>query len=214
MAKQLLLPAILCVFAFKAFSQSPLNLSMKIGLLYGKEIVQSKNISTHDRASYSDEPNSNISIAFSLPLKSKLRLGAELGHHSFDTFIDYEFNYQTNSTAVYKGLYKIDQVYIAIVPEYRIFNWAYLNAGAGFYSDYNSYFSDGTRSSGTDITNITGLKYKRQYPFGFFAGAGICPKITKEMAVLAEVRYTRSPASIENADRIGIGYGLLTLMLG
>ncbi len=202
------------LIAIQAAAQSPLNISMKFGLLYGKEDIESKNISAHDRDSYADQPNTNISLAFSLPVKSKFRLGAEFGLISFKSFVIYDFTYPSGVIENVNGRYRINQAYLALTPEYRPLGWVFLNAGAGLYSDFNSNFTAGTRTFGTDVGNITGLEYKRHNSFGYFVGAGICPNITKELAVLGEVRYTGSPASIGSPDQIGIGYGALNFNIG
>ena len=205
---------VFCLLSFQSFSQANLNLSMKLGLLKGKEVVQSKNIGIYDSGSYEDEANSNVSLAFSLPIKGKFRLGAELGLLSFRSFLDYNFTYENKAVERFKGRYKINQAFVAIVPEYRITKWIYINGGAGLYSDFNSHFTSGNRTLGATSNNITGLEYKRSNSFGYLVGLGICPNITNELAVLGEIRFTGSPASIEAADNIGIGYRAFNFNLG
>jgi len=205
-----LLP-LFCSLAINSFAQTSMNLSLKAGLLRGREIVKSKDIDTHDIGSYKGDANSNFSIASSFPLKRNFRLGAEIGLIYFKSFIDYRFTYADNSIEDYNGRYQINQAFLTIIPEYRIIDWWYINAGAGLYWDYNSYFKSGTRTGGS---SIAGLKFKRNIPFGAFIGTGFCPNLTKELGLLAEVRYTVSPASISAPERVGIGYGAVNFNVG
>lgn len=200
-----------CFLAVQAFGQTSMNIGIKAGLLTGRELISSKLVETYDLGSYDDEANFNVSVPFSFPIKHNFRVTAEIGVLSFRSFLDYDFRYPTNVTELIKGRYRINQAFVAVGPEYRLFNWAYVNVGAGVYHDFNSYFTSGTRNS-TD--NITGLEYKRNNPFGYYAGLGICPNITKELAVLGEVRFTSSPASIKSNDDISIGYYAFNFNIG
>ena len=204
-----------CFLSFKVSSQTKLNIGLKVGLLrFSNEIVQTKEIGSYDSYSSEDQPNYNFAGSFSLPVNNKFRLGAELGVISYGTFLDYYFTYPDNTRERFNGRYQIDQLFLAFTPEYRFTNWWYVNGGAGLYYDYNSAFTDGTRSIGSNEVNITNLEYKRSIPFGFFAGTGICPNITKELALMGEVRYTRSPASIKSPTDVGIGYGAFNFNVG
>lgn len=204
-----------CLFLnFQTFAQTTLNLALKAGLLRGEEIIKSKNISSYDRGTYEDNANSNLSLALSLPITAKFRLGAEFGLLSFRTFLDYNLTYTNNATERFQGRYKINQAFVAFVPEYRFTHWLYFNSGAGLYSDFNSHFTSGDRTLDGNSSSLIGLEYKRKNVFGYFFSAGICPNITKEIAVLGEVRFTGSPVGNQIIDNIGIGYYAFNFNIG
>jgi hypothetical protein len=195
--------------------QTNLNASLKAGLLHGYLHMQSKDVSTYDISSYEDEPNFNFSMGASIQMKDKFRLGAEFGLTSYRHFFIYNFNRKDGVTERYDGLYRIQQASLSIVPEYRLLKWFYLNAGTGLYWDYNSYFTSGTRNINTGMPEIiNGYSLKRAYPIGYFVGMGICPNISKELAVLGEVRFTGSPATINSPEDVGIGYQAFNFNIG
>lgn len=209
---------VLCLLTNGLIAQTTLNLSMKAGYLTGKESVKYDNKNFVDNGGVQQSGSGSISMAFSLPVKNNFRLGAEIGINSFETSFDYDFNFSPTYASRYLGHYRINQAYFAIVPEYRILKSLFVNAGAGYYADFNSSFANGSRFSptplGVDIEDISGWDYKRYNALGYFFGAGFCPNITKELALLAELRYTASPASTDSPDQIGIGYHAVIFNVG
>lgn len=210
------IPVLLCLFTNMLFAQSSLNLGIKTGFLKGKQEVKYDNKNFTDNGTRQESGSGSMSIAFSLPLKHNFRLGAEIGMNTFETFFNYNFNFTPTYTTNYLGHYRINQGFVAIVPEYRIFKSLYVNAGAGYYADINSNFSNGIRISqdGGGIEDITGWDLKRFNSLGYFFGVGFCPNITKELAFLAEIRYTASPVSTDSPDQIGVGYHAVNFNVG
>lgn len=195
-----------------------LNFSMTGGMLLGNEKIQYKNGTVKKNSSAQQNGSGSVALAFSLPLKKSLRLGAEVGWNTFETSLDYDIQFLPTSTVKYDGRYQINQVYFAVVPEYRLLKFLFVNAGIGYFPDVNSRFTSGERflpgDLGNTIENITGTNFKRENAIGYFAGLGICPNITKNLAFTANIRYTSSPVSTDSPDQIGLGFNSVNFNVG
>jgi len=213
MKKHLCSLAILCLFTLQAFSQNQLNFSMKAGALSGKPNINSKEDSYHS-AKKTRDGGSSFSMAFSLPIKNKFRLGAELGINTFNPTIDGTIIYGGESSTYFSGRYSINQAYLAIVPEYRINNMLFVNAGLGFVNDINSAFKSGYRVSAGGNEDISGWEFDRAEAVGYFVGLGLCPNITDNLSFLVEVRFMGSPADISKDFKLEMGYNALNINIG
>jgi hypothetical protein len=209
----LLICTICCTFLT---AQSDLNISMKGGILSGDLTFGSKNITFSDNGGTNRQGNGSVAMAFSQPIRSKFRLGAEVGLNTYTQLADVDINFGTQATFRYLGDYTINQAYFAVVPEFRPLHWLFVNAGLAYSPDLNSNFTSGFRSGGSIVSSedISGLDFRRFAPFAYFAGAGICPRLTKSLAVLAELRFTSSPASTDSPDQIAFGYRAFGFNLG
>ena len=199
----------LCMLTNALLAQSDFNLTMKGGLLLGDEKVAYNN-NSFNRNTSSLRKSGSLSVAFSVPLKKSFRLGAEIGVNNFQTLLDYEFNFSPTFKSTYIGDYRINQAYFAVVPEYRLAEYLYVNAGVGYFTELTSQFIDGSRlnltSTSFEIEDIAGWDYKRSNTVGYFFSLGLCPNITKNLALLVEARYTNSPVKTNSSDIIGISY--------
>jgi opacity protein-like surface antigen len=203
----------LCLLTNVLLAQSDFNLTMKAGALRGNEAVKYNNNSFTDNGS-SNQDGGCLSIAFSVPVKKSFRIGTEIGVNNFNTFMDYDFRFTPDINTSYLGYYRINQAYLALVPEYRITKFLYINAGVGYYADLTSQFTSGIRINSGQTEDLTGWDYKRHNAVGYFVGAGLCPNITKELALLGEVRYTGCPVSTDSPDQIGISYNAFSFSIG
>jgi hypothetical protein len=196
-------------------AQSNLNFCMKGGIFAGGiSISKSVNAVTNEK-SFNEPGSGSVAAAFSLPIVKKFRLGAEMGINTVDSYFDKTVTTNFSGTLKYQGHYKINQAFIAIAPEYRIKPWLYVNAGGGFYNDFNSSFTSGRLSSnsGTDI-DLTGQQYRREYSFGSFVGVGFCPNITNEMALLAEIKYLSCSPSGLSDENLAFGLNVVNINIG
>ncbi len=199
-----------------AFAQSSLNLTMKAGTLYARHDINYANGGLR-KNDVSQRSGGNIAMAFSLPVKGKFRLGAEIGLTNISSFLDFTVPFTPTALSTYRGHYRSNQAFFAVAPEYRPIKSLYINAGAGFYNELISQFSSGERSTpndlGVDIEDITGWELSRGQNVGYFVGLGFCPNLTKDLAFLLELRYTSTPAGSSN-DHIYLGYNALGFNVG
>ncbi len=213
MLKHKNLLVIFCFLAINGFSQNQLNLSMKAGALSGKPKITSKE-DRYDPAKKTRDGGSSFSMAFSLPIKNKFRIGAELGFNNFNPDIDGNIVYEGQFPTYFRGSYSINQTYLAIVPEYRIKDVLFVNAGLGFVKDISSAFRSGYRASSGIEVDIRGWEFKRDEAIGYFVGFGICPNLTDNLAWLAEIRFMGSPADLSKDFAIQMGYNALNINIG
>lgn len=216
MTKPLTLILIFTCLGFQSLSsQSSLNVGLKTGLQMGYLDVESQDIFARNVESYRRTPNYYFAVSPSWLVKPKFRLGAELANTTFYHYFIYDLTGQDGIALRYNGRYRISQFNLSIVPEYRPVDWGYLNAGLGLSIDYRSHFTDGTRGNAqVPAENITGTEFKRSLPMSAFIGIGLCPNITDELAVLAEMRFNASPGAINSANDIGVGYYALNINIG
>jgi hypothetical protein len=185
-------------------AQNNLHFSMK-----GGPLVATMKFAVGQKEIGGDEPTfkpgaTTMAMAFNLPLYKRFRIGSEIGFNSLENSFSKEI-YGSN----YIGRYKINQVYFAIVPELTIYKWIYANAGIGFYADFDSEVKNGlafNTSQSPSTRDITGESFKRNKLFGYFFGVGICPNITKDLAVLAEIRFVGNPNGATSSDWVNVGY--------
>jgi opacity protein-like surface antigen len=214
MKKHLFPFTILCLLSLQTFAQNQLNFSMKAGALSGKPKLTSKE-DKYDPAKKTRDGGSSFSMAFSLPIKNKFRIGAELGFNNFNPDIDGNILYEGQFSNYFKGSYSINQTYLVIVPEYRIKDVLFVNAGLGFVKDITSAFTSGYRlNSGNTEDDIRGWEFKRDEAIGYFVGLGICPNLTDNLALLGEIRFAGSPANLSNDFAIQMGYTALNINIG
>lgn len=212
--KKITLFTLFLSLSISIFAQTKINAGFRIGLLYGGLDIDSKSVNISEIHSGDEVPNPNISASVSLPVLPHFRMGAEVGLLTYKNSCRYVFDATSNGVEVVDGIYRINQVFAAVVPEFRIFDWIYVNVGAGLYSDYNSHFTSGISLTSQNQTSIIGRSYKRTNSIGFLGSIGVCPNITDEFALLAEARFTASPASIKSTDRISIGYWAKNFNIG
>jgi hypothetical protein len=196
-------------------AQSNLNFCIKGGTFAGKMSINSSlKVVDNGRAAF-DTGTGSIAMAFSSPISKKFRLGAEMGMNTLTEFFDKKITFSDNTTSSYLGYYRINQSFVALVPEYRIFNWLYANAGAGLYFDNFSSFTNGyLRTSGGTSVDLTGQSAKRERSLGAFIGVGACPNITKELALLAEVKYLSCSPSSDSGGNLGVGFNVININIG
>lgn len=216
MSKKLLLTLLLLPgLLLTAAAQGKLNVSVKGGLLFGAIDVESRYLGVQDLDSERSSGNTLFSVSASLPVKPKFRLGGEVGLISFRHSFDKQITDQSNSVSRYLGVYEIQQFFIAVVPEYRPFEWIFLNGGAGLFLDTDSKFGSGAKIlTGPQTEDLSNRSFKRSNPFGIFVGAGICKNIAQKLAVLAEVRLMASPSSISDENTLGISYNAINFNIG
>jgi hypothetical protein len=203
------------LFGFlKLNAQSNYNLTLRCGLIQGHALVESRYVGISQVESSDDDPNANFSVAFSLPVKGRFRLGAETGIIQYRSFISQNYNHQIVEGAKLYGNYRISQYFFAVVPEYRFKDWFYVQGGLGLFLDYNSYFQYGTISTEMEEIDISGDEHKRATPAGYFLGLGICPKITQNMSFLAEARHIGCPPSIKSGEELSVGYSGFNYNIG
>lgn len=177
--------------------------------------IESKNWGIREQDSERSSPNFQYAAFASWPLKPKFRLGAELGMANFKHNMETQITDEQNTVYNYLGVYQIQQIYAAIVPEYRPIDWFFLNGGAGIFVDTKSRFdASAKRFNGPLTEDITNQSYKRSNPFGLFVGAGFCKNFSKNLAVLLEARLTASPASVKDKNTLGISYNAMNFNLG
>lgn len=212
--KRISLLFIALLFTTASFAQ--LNLSMKAGSLYANRDINYANGGLR-KNDISQRSGSSMAMAFSVPVKGKFRLGAEIGLNNISNFFDFTVPFTPTFVSTYRGYYRINQAYFAIVPEFRPIKSLYINAGAGFYHEIIRQFTSGYRSTpndlGVDTEDITGWELGQGQNTGYFIGAGFCPNLTKELALLLELRYTGSPAGVAN-DQIYVGYNAIGFNIG
>jgi hypothetical protein len=212
--KYFLFTTLLTLFCSSIFAQSGFNFGMKASTLLGAIRIQYQN-GTVTKNEDGRQSGGTVNMAFSVPLKGKFRLGGELGINSFTNYLDYNIRLNSTLGVDYLGTYRINQAYFAIVPEFRPTRWAYINAGGGYYGDFNSHFIDGTRQlDGSSREDLTGFELERGQMAGFFVGIGIMPNMTKQLALQLDIRYTSCPPINSNPDRIGTGYNAIGFGLG
>jgi hypothetical protein len=213
--KNIFLLAMICLFTNLASAQSVLNFCMKGGILAGGIAISKSVKAVTNEKSFNEPGSGSVAAAFSLPIVKKFRLGAEIGINTVSSFFDKTITTSFSGALNYQGYYKINQAFMAIAPEYRIKPWLYVNAGGGFYNDFNSSFTSG-RITTTGSTNIdlTGQQYRREFSFGSFVGVGFCPNITKEMALLAEVKYLSCSPSGLSDENLAFGLNVVNINIG
>lgn len=195
-------------------AQDKVNFCLKAGILTGGLSVKSPNLIQSKNLTRSSS-NGSIAIALNAPIYKSIRIGAEVGISSFEQLNEASFDFGESSNTSYYGHYQITQAYFAVVPEFRIKKWAFINLGAGYYNDFNSNYTNGTgiRPDNSQI-DLEGLSFKRATSFGFFFGAGICPNITSKLALLLEARFVGSPAKAGPEYHVDMGYRALGINLG
>lgn len=197
-------------------SFAQLNFSMKAGTCYARHDINFGGGGLR-KDDDSQRSGGSMAMAFSVPVKGKFRLGAEIGLNNIGTFFDFTVPFTPTSESTYFGHYRTNQAYFAVAPEFRPIKSLYINAGAGFYNEIISQFTSGERTTPTDlgleIEDITGWEIGRGESVGYFVGVGFCPNLTKELAFLLELRYTSSPAGSSN-DQIYIGYNAIGFNVG
>jgi opacity protein-like surface antigen len=185
-------------------AQSNLNFSMKGGPLLATMKFAAGQTKIGGEEPFVQPGGSTMAMAFNVPVYKKFRIGSEIGFNTVENSF-----YKKIYGKDYNAVYKINQAYLALVPELRILKWLYANAGVGFYSDFNSSIVRGfilDVSQSPAITNVTGETFKRDNSLGYFFGVGVCPNITKDLAVLAEVRFVGSPTGATSNERVNVGY--------
>ncbi len=198
--------------AIQLTAQTKLNFNMKVGSFFGETDVENRSGHFKINEESHKSTNGSISLAFSLPIKGKFRLGAEIGHNFYETLLD------ANASPVhnYLGYYQINQAYFAFVPEFRILDFLYIQAGTGFFKDYNSNYTSGIgiRTEPFETFDLTGMSQGRVNSYGYFLGVGLCPNITKEFAMLLDVRWLNCPAATDSPEQVGIGFAGTIVNLG
>ncbi len=207
---------LLSLFCFTTISaQNPLEISMKTGFVWGKLDIASKNITFTDKGSHSGTGNGALALSVSMPLKKNFRIGTEIGFTKFRELVSSEFNFSEQTTATYQGWYNINQAYFALIPEYRIKPWVYVNVGIGYFPAIKSQFETGYRSiyNGTGIgsEDITGWELYNHNSVGYLAGIGFCPKIRDGLSLLLECRYLNVPSQTRSPDQISASWGGVVL---
>jgi hypothetical protein len=196
-------------------AQSNLNFSMKGGFFAGEMSLNPSLEVVHNGRQSFEIGSGSVSMAFSLPIVKKFRLGAEVGLNHLNEFFDKTITFSTGSSVAYLGYYRINQAFAVLVPEYRILPWFFVNAGGGYYTDFNSSFTNGsTFTSGGSRNDITGQTAKREKSVGGFIGVGACPNVTKDLAILAELRLVGSPNGSDSPDRLNVGYSGVNISIG
>lgn len=205
-----LLSTLLMLISQFVSAQNALEISMKSGFLIGNLDLASKNIPYTDKGSHSGTGNGALAFSLSVPLKNNFRIGTEIGFTKFREFVHNEFAFSAQTLATYQGWYNINQAYMAVIPEYRIKPWLYINIGMGYFPAMKSQFENGTRSiangTGVDSEDITGWELYNHNSAGYLAGIGFCPKIRTGLGLLLECRYMAAPAQTSSPDQIGAGW--------
>lgn len=184
-------------------------------MLLGELITTRKDAALFDQGSSQKTPCYHFAVMGSWPLYKKFRIGVELGQNTFKYFFNYDILNENGQTSRYNGLYRIKQYHLVAVPEFRLNEWIFLNAGLGIYLDAQSQFRYGSRSVGeVSVENLAGTSFKRGWPVGGFVGAGICPNITDELSLFAEVRLTGCPVSVKSGSQIAASYTSKSYNLG
>lgn len=195
-------------------AQSKLNFGVKSGLLWGNLLIATNNNQLTEVNSYRDEPNLLFALSGTWPISPKFRIGAEIGQVTFNHFFINNIT-ENGEQSTYDGRYSIQQFFVAVTPEWRLNHWFYVNAGVGLYADSKSYFRYGQQTTGTQAAqNLAGTSFKRNLPLGGFIGAGLCPNITDELALILESRFMASPATVKSGSNLGIGYSAFNFNLG
>lgn len=144
------------------------------------------------------------------PLCARLTLNTEIGLSSTTSYLDYTIVPKGQQQQVnYYADYRINQYYIAFIPRfYVVSKWLFINGGPGYFGNFNNKFINGTaiseypNFSRVDLEG-TGQHYTEKNFWGYFAGIGICPAMSRNIGLLIEVRAAQ-PFKMNDTDGVGL----------
>jgi hypothetical protein len=104
---------------------------------------------------------------------------------------------------------------LAIVPEYRPLKFISIKPGFAYAPDFTSQFTDGSYyTNSLDRQDLAAVNYDRFGSIMGFVGIGLCPNLTKSLALAIDLKYVISPAITDSPDQIAAGYRAFGISAG
>lgn len=157
-----------------------------LALRHGNLPVYVNNISTEEGIS--------ATVHTKLHLKSGFWVGAASGLNS--TISNVHFVMYPNvpkEELTYWGAYRVNQYYVAVIPEYHILEkWVYVNAGVGFFGNFDRQFTRGSLNREPAGLEGSGESFARKNYWGYCLGVGICPPINNNLSLILEGNLFRA----------------------